>query len=72
MSRLGIDTVASPFTPMRTVVHYVGMTGHNPTDFKAPMDSFPARTDILYMAKVTSSTAAVSVHFSILLIKDGY
>jgi hypothetical protein len=72
MSRQGIDVTSSPFTPIRTVVHYVGVTGHNPTDFKAPMDSFPGKTDILYMAKVTSSTAAVSVHFSIMLIKEGY
>jgi hypothetical protein len=72
MTRQGIDVTSSPFTPFKTVSHYVGVSGHNPTDFKAPMDNFPGRTDILYMAKVASSTADVSVHFSILLIKDGY
>jgi hypothetical protein len=72
MSRQGIDVVSSPFTVMKTVVHYVGVTGHNPTDFKAPMDSFPARTDIMYMGKVSSSTASMSVHFSIMLVKVGY
>jgi hypothetical protein len=72
MSRQGLDVTSSPFTAFKTVVHYVGVTGHNPTDFKAPMDSFPGKTDILYMGMVASSTADVSVHFSILLIKDGY
>jgi hypothetical protein len=72
MARQGIDITSSPFTPFKAVAHYVGVTGHNPTDFKAPMDNFPGKTDIIYMAKVTSSTADVSVHFSILLIADGY
>jgi hypothetical protein len=72
MSRQEIDDITTPFSPMRTVAHYVGMTGHAPTDFKVPMDGFPARTDILYMANVVSSTADVSIHFAILLVKDGY
>lgn len=70
--RSGIDTVVAPFTAMTTMSHYVGIKGSNPTDFKSPMDSLPARTDFGYMGTVASGTAAVSVHFSIMLVKDGY
>jgi hypothetical protein len=70
--RSGIDIVIAPFTVMTTMSHYVGVKGINATDFKAPMDDLPARTDIGYMATVASGTADVSVHFSILLVKDGY
>lgn len=72
MVRQGMDTISAPFTSFKTMAHYVGLTGHNPTQFIAPMDGLPGKTDILYMAKVASSTADVSIHFSIMLIADGY
>lgn len=70
--RSGIDIIVAPFTPMTTMSHYVGVKGINATNFKAPMDSLPARTDFGYMGIVTSGTADVSVHFSIMLVADGY
>lgn len=70
--RTGIDIVTVPFSPMRILSHYVGIKGINATDFKAPLDNIPAKTDFGYMGIVSNGTADVSVHFSILLIKDGY
>lgn len=70
--REGIDIVTAPFSPMKTMSHYVGVKGINATDFKAPMDGLPARTDIGYMGFVSQGTAALSVHFTLLLIEDTY
>jgi hypothetical protein len=70
--RAGIDVVAAPFTVMKTISHLVGLTRHNTVEFSAPLNGFPARTDMGYMGMVASGTAEVSVHFAILLIKDGY
>ncbi len=70
--RQGIDVVVAPFTPMRKLSHYVGVTGHTDRQFQVPLNSFPARTDFGYMGKVASGTADVTVHFLILLIADDY
>jgi hypothetical protein len=70
--REGIDVVSAPFTPIKTLVHYIGLTGSKVTSLEIPSNVFPARTDLGYMGKVASGTADVSVHFEILLIKDGY
>ncbi len=71
-SRSGIDVVEAPFTAMKIVVHYVGLTGDNPSSFKAPLDSFTPRTDVGYMGMVSVGTADVSIHFAVLLIEDGF
>jgi hypothetical protein len=70
--RTGIDNIVAPFDPMRVVVHYVGISGGNPHDFRAPIDHFTARTDFGYMGKISNGTADITIHFSILLIEDGY
>jgi hypothetical protein len=72
MARANIDDVVSPFEPLQIKGHYVGMTGHAVTPFDIPQGGFVARTDILYMGMVASGTADISVHFTLLLIKDGY
>ncbi len=71
-ARSGIDVVEAPFTTMKIIVHYVGITGDNPSSFKAPLDTFPARTDVGYMGMVSIGNATVSIHFGLLLIEDGY
>jgi hypothetical protein len=70
--RTGIDDIVSPFTPMRTVQHLVGLSGAYELDFEVPLDSFPARTDIGYMGVVASGTADIAVHFIIMLVATGY
>lgn len=70
--RPGINIVTAPFTAMTTMSHYVGVTGINSTDYKVPLDSIPAMTDIGYMGIVTAQTADISVHFTIMLVADGY
>ncbi len=72
MARSGIDVVTAPFTPMQVKGHYVGMKGHAVTPFKIPQGPFVARTDIMYMGVVTSGTADVSVHFTMIIVADGY
>ncbi len=71
-SRGGIDVVVAPFSPMKIVAHYTGLTGDNPSAFRAPIDSFMPRTDVGYMGKVSSGTTAVSIHFAVLLIEAGF
>ncbi len=71
-SRSGIDVITAPFTSMKIVSHYVGLSGDNPSSFRAPIDSFDARTDVGYMGMVSVGTANVSIHFAILLIQDGF
>lgn len=70
--RTGIDTVVAPFTAMTALSRYVGVSGNNPTDFKIPLDTLPAKTDFGYMGIVSAQTADISVHFAILLIEDGF
>jgi hypothetical protein len=52
--------------------HYVGVTGISELQYRAPLGGLPARTDFGYMGIVASQTAAISIHFSILLIEDSY
>jgi hypothetical protein len=70
--RTGADIIVAPFSPMTTLSHWVGISGINATDFKAPVDGLPAKTDIGYMGLISNGTGNISVHFSILLIADGY
>lgn len=73
MKREGVDVVVAPFTGMRTVRDYVGVSDMPVgTDFNIPLGAFPAKTDLLFMGKVTSGTAAISVDYNVLLIEDGY
>ncbi len=72
MARAGIDIITAPFSPMQVKGHFVGMKGHAVAPFIAPQGPFVARTDIIYAGKVSSGTADVSVHFTLMIIEDGY
>lgn len=66
-ARQGIDTIVAPFTAMRlqTVLNSAaGFTDFGDTHF---IGEYPAKTDIGFMAKTPSGTAAVSVEFKIYL-----
>lgn len=58
---------SAPYTAMREVYTAVGINGALTIPRSMPLGPFPANTDIGFMAKTTSSTAAVSINFDILL-----
>ena len=73
LKRESADDVAVPFTPMRTLKEFTGLAGNSVGgDTTAPINSFEAKTDIIFMGIVTSGTASVTVDYEILLIADGY
>lgn len=60
------DTIAAPFSGMRLVQQYDGVQGYmeyHPTSLIGP---FVGPSDLIFMAKVASTTASVSVNFEIL------
>ena len=72
--RMDADTIAAPFPPMRAITEYVAVSGSlTPETGLIPVNgAFPARTDLLWLAKVASGTASISVLYDILLIADGW
>lgn len=72
--RLNADTVTAPFSPMRVVADFVAVQGaFKGNQMEIPVDGvFPARTDLLWLAKVASGSASISISYDILIIKDGY
>ena len=73
VKRSGADIVAAPFSPMRTVKEFTGV-GANAVgiDSNSPIDSWLAKTDLIFMGIVSNATASVSVDYEVLLIEDGY
>jgi len=63
-----LDTEA-PYSAMRLVQNYTGLAGSIVEEFDVPI-AFPALTDIGFLAKVDSQTAAVAVAFDFKLVKD--
>ncbi len=72
--RLDADTIAAPFTPMRAITEYVAVSGSlTPETGMIPVNgAFTARTDLLWLGKVASGTASISILYDILLVADGY
>jgi hypothetical protein len=67
------DVVAAPFSPMKLIAQAVGVTGiMDVSDSMSPHNGFAEMADIIFLAKVASSTASVAVHFELMLIADGY
>ncbi len=69
------NTIVAPFGVMHARANFVGISGSINPNTHAPQNGFTAlgeASDIGYMAKVATATAAISVVFEILLIKDGY
>ncbi len=72
--RLDSHIIEAPFPPMRVVADFVAVSGgFKGNTIEVPIDGvFPARTDMLWLAKVAQGTASISISYDILLIKDGY
>lgn len=67
LQRSGVLDTAPPYSAMKAVANLVGVTRSASLEPAAPFGPFPAGTDIGFMAKVASGTAAVSVDFDIWL-----
>lgn len=73
LRRDNADDVTIPFEPMRTLKEFTGLAGNSVGgDTTAPINSFAAKTDIIFMGIVASGSASVTVDYEILLIADGY
>lgn len=71
--RVDADKITAPFSAMRVIKDYVGVSSQGMSPgINAPMDSFPEKTDLIFMAIVSVGTAAVSIDYNLLLIADGY
>jgi hypothetical protein len=71
--RESANVVAAPFTAMRLIAQAVSISGEARISVSnSPQNGFAEFADIGVLAKVTSSTAEITVHIELLLIKDGY
>jgi len=68
--RPSADTVSAPYSPMRVVNKFIGVSGWAKFDFNAPIDAFVGPCDIGYLAKTGTGTADITVNFEILLVDD--
>lgn len=69
--RSNIDDVTTPFTGiMRLVEEYNGITGALSPALPAPLGPYPEKTDIGFLGKVSATTGAISVNFSVLLVDN--
>ncbi len=71
--RIDADDVTVPFSAMRSMKEFTGVSA-SPVGAhgKSPINSFAARTDIVFMGIVSSGTASISIDYEVLLIADGY
>jgi hypothetical protein len=70
IQRQEVLATAPPYAAWRVVESYDGVTGEVAPPLRSPLGPFPANTDIGFIGRVTSGTAAVSVSFEVLLIAD--
>ena len=67
--RQNILETAAPYTAMRVITEWPGVKGQAFADWRSPQGSFPALTDIGFMAK-GATTPAVSVDFTLVLVDE--
>ncbi len=70
MVREGILDTAAPYQARRVLAEFIGVSGSIMDEFPYPYGPIPELSDIGFMAKVISGTAAVSVDFTIILIDN--
>lgn len=68
--RQGILETSAPYSAMRVVQNFVGLTGTMNEEYDVPIGPFPALTDVGFMAEVGTGSAAVSVDFTIIVVDD--
>jgi hypothetical protein len=67
--RLNANDTTTPYSPMRIQNWWSGLDGVTQIDHKTH-ESYPEYTDIGFMAYVSSTSAAVSVDFEMLLVAN--
>lgn len=68
--RQGADVASPPYTPMRLVQEWDGIDGAEFFNVDTPLGPFPEKTDLGFMGRVSSTSAAISIDFEILLVKN--
>ena len=68
-TRSGILETAAPYSARRLQSEFVGLEGSFAQRFDAPKGPYPELTDIGFLAKVSATTADVSIDFEIVLVK---
>lgn len=70
--RPNIDNISAPFDGMRLVEQETGIQEvYNVTPI-TPINMFPEKTDIGFMAKTTAGNASVACNFELLLVENSY
>jgi len=69
--RQGVLDTAPPYSAMRVVEEYTGLTGELVYKYDAPSVPFPPLTDIGFMGKTSAQSADVSVQFNYMLERIG-
>lgn len=70
LQRTGFTTTSAPYPALREFLEWNGDVNHMHEHFEYPL-KFDELTDIVTLAKVDVGTAAISVHFNIVLVKNG-
>lgn len=68
--RQNILETSAPYSAMRAVNTYGGVTGDFTIPLKSPLGPFHANTDVGFMGKLSSAGGSISVNYEILLIAD--
>lgn len=68
--RENVDDMTTPYSPLRLQNFYSGLQGGPYPIPHKTNESYAAKTDLIWMATVTSGTAEVSVEFEFLLIDN--
>lgn len=73
LQRNNADDVVAPFAGVRRILERdLGVSGGYNIKYTAPKGPFIGPCDIGFMGNVTVGTAAISVEFELLIIKDGF
>jgi len=70
ITRENILETSAPFSPMKTILEFGGVTGQDSESFKVPSIKVPALTDIGLLGMIASGTTEIDVSFRILLVDD--
>jgi len=70
VERENILETAAPFTAMKTILEFGGITGQDSESFKVPSIKVPALTDIGLLGRIASGTTEIDINFRILLVDD--
>lgn len=68
--RQNVLQAEAPYSAMRLVQNYAGLAGSIVEEFEVPIE-FPELTDLGFIAKVDTGTAAVAAAFDLKIVKNG-